>query len=98
MAEVLAWCNVRVDLAVAHSSIEYSGGDVGASAFGHHRSAKRDFPPHALRTCTSVPIPKFAFLCGTLVCELRNPRDTSKSMILVRFLDLKFLHVRAENL
>src|SRR5207253_9272038 len=21
----------------------------------------------------SVPIPKFAFLCGTLVCELRNP-------------------------
>jgi hypothetical protein len=47
---------------------------------------------------TSVPIPKFAFLCGTLVCELRNPRDTSKSMTLVRVLDLKLLHVRAENL
>jgi hypothetical protein len=47
---------------------------------------------------TSVPIPKFASLCGTLVCELRNPRDTSKSMTLVRFLDLKFLHVRADKL
>src|SRR5437764_9668308 len=49
-------------------------------------------------TDSSVPIPKFAFLCGTLVCELRNPRDTSKSMTLVRFLDLKFLHVRADKL
>src|SRR6266849_1774366 len=46
----------------------------------------------------SVPIPKFASLCGTLACELRNPRDTSKSMILVRFLDLKFLPERAAKL
>ena len=33
--------------------------------------------------CTSGPIPKFASLCGTLVCELRNLRTTSNSMILV---------------
>ena len=33
----------------------------------------------------SGPIPKFASLCGTLVCELRNIRTTSNSMILVRF-------------
>src|SRR5437764_15445396 len=31
----------------------------------------------------SVPIPKFANLCGTLQCELRNQRDTSNSMVLV---------------
>jgi hypothetical protein len=43
----------------------------------------------------SVPIPKFASLCGTFVCELRNQRDTSNSMILVRSLDLKFLNERA---
>jgi hypothetical protein len=40
----------------------------------------------------SVPIPKFASLCGALVCELRNQRDTSNFMILVRHLDLKFLN------
>ena len=34
---------------------------------------------------TSGPIPKFASLCGTLVCELRNLRTTSNFMILVRF-------------
>ena len=33
----------------------------------------------------SVPIPKFATPCGTLLCELRNRKDTSKSMILGRF-------------
>jgi hypothetical protein len=38
----------------------------------------------------SVPIPKFASLGGTLSCELRNQRDTSKSMILVPLLDPKF--------
>src|SRR5713226_5809066 len=53
---------------------------------------------HWSGTCSSVPIPKFASLCGTLACELRNPRDTSKCMILVRFLDLKFLHERAAKL
>ena len=30
-----------------------------------------------------VPIPKFVSLCGILVYELRNRKDTSKSMILV---------------
>jgi hypothetical protein len=29
-----------------------------------------------IRGFTSVPIPKFASLRGTLVCELRNQRDT----------------------
>ena len=32
---------------------------------------------------TSVPIPKLANTRGTFSCELRNQRDTSKSMILV---------------
>src|SRR5712691_2594830 len=39
---------------------------------------------------TSVPIPKFAIPCGTFSCELRNQRDTSKSMILVPLLNPKF--------
>src|SRR5713226_1148799 len=38
----------------------------------------------------SVPIPKFAYTPGTLSCELRNQRDTSKSMILVPLLNPKF--------
>src|SRR5262249_30768712 len=36
-------------------------------------------PPKWGQTSTSVPIPKFASPCGTLGCELRNQRDTSKS-------------------
>src|SRR5439155_13456516 len=71
---------------------------VGMAA--HHRGrgfiACRLDAENEHRASISVPIPKFASLCGTLLCELRNPRDTSKSMTLVRFLDLKFLHVRAE--
>src|ERR1700704_1905149 len=39
---------------------------------------------------TAVPIPKFAYPGGTLSCELRNQRDTSKSMILVPLLNPKF--------
>jgi hypothetical protein len=42
---------------------------------------------------SSIPIPKFA-----LSCELRNLRDTSTSMILVWFLDLKFLREFAAQL
>src|SRR6266568_178868 len=38
----------------------------------------------------SVPIPKFASTGGTLSCELRNQRDTSKYMILVPLLNPKF--------
>src|SRR4029077_20592544 len=41
---------------------------------------------------SSVPIPKFAHPRGTLRCELRNQRDTSNFMILVRHSDLKFLN------
>jgi hypothetical protein len=44
-----------------------------------------------VRDHPSVPIPKFAHPRGTLKCELRNRRDTSKPMILMRTLDLKFL-------
>ena len=47
------------------------------------------------RQPASVPIPKFARSLGTLRCELRNLRDTSKSMFLVWLLDLKFLSARA---
>jgi len=31
---------------------------------------------------SGVPIPKFAHPCGTLSCELRNQRDTSKFTVL----------------
>src|ERR1700704_3737561 len=41
---------------------------------------------------SSVPIPKFAHPRGPLRYELRNQRDTSNFMILVRHLDLKFLN------
>ena len=40
----------------------------------------------------SAPIPKFASYRGEFDCELRNQRSTSNSMILVRFLNLKFLN------
>src|ERR671930_1403140 len=39
---------------------------------------------------SSVPIPKFAKICGTLSCELRNQRDTSKFRFLVPLLNPKF--------
>jgi hypothetical protein len=39
---------------------------------------------------SSVPIPKLASPCSPLSCELRNPRDTSNSMILVPLLNPKF--------
>ena len=35
----------------------------------------------AMTAHPQVPIPKFASTCGTSSCELRNHRDTSKSMI-----------------
>ena len=46
---------------------------------------KPDIPPpraigrrlRSLALEPSVPIPKFASLCGALACELRNQRDTS---------------------
>src|SRR6266508_3514301 len=40
----------------------------------------------------SAPIPKFASLRGTLSCELRNQRSTSKYMFSSAVLDLKFLY------
>ena len=40
----------------------------------------------ASRVPDRVPIPKFANPCGTLSCELRNQRDTSKLMSLGRVL------------
>ena len=49
-------------------------------------------PPKRCHQNASVPIPKFAHPRGTLRCELRNQRDTSNFMILVRHLDLKFLN------
>jgi len=41
---------------------------------------------------SGVPIPKFARVCGTFVCDLRNQRDASNPATLGRFLDLKFLY------
>jgi hypothetical protein len=51
--------------------------------FRHTRSATG-----AANDGTSIPMAKFARVCGMRSCELRNPRDTSKFMILMRFLDL----------
>jgi hypothetical protein len=44
-----------------------------------------------IRDHPSVPVPKFAHPRATLKCELRNQRDTSNFLMLVRSLDLKFL-------
>src|ERR1700682_4356741 len=57
-----------------------------------------DFAGVVLRLRASAPIPKFAPHRGTLSCELRNQRDTSNFMILVRVLDLKFPHEFAAQL
>jgi len=46
---------------------------------------------------TSGPIPKFASARVTFRCELRNLRTTSNFMILVRFLNLKFLNELAPS-
>jgi hypothetical protein len=40
----------------------------------------------------SAPIPKFANTCGTSDANFGIERGTSSFMILVRFLNLKFLH------
>jgi len=53
--------------------------------------------PHFIATGASVPIPKFATLCGKLFCELRNRKDTRNYVILVWFLDLKSLNEQAEE-
>src|SRR5207249_1877880 len=45
----------------------------------------------------SAPLPKFAQLCGTLVCELRKQRGTSNLMILVPLFDLRSLTESAAN-
>ncbi len=47
---------------------------------------------------TSAPIPQFASLRGTFLCELRNQRSTSNLLILVRLWNLKFLDERAAML
>ena len=49
-----------------------------------------DIMQRTLDSRDSVPIPKFASLCGTLVCELRNRRDTSNLIDSSAVLDLKF--------
>jgi len=46
----------------------------------------------------SVQISKFVRPCGAINNELRNPKDTRKSMILVRLWDLKFLDEVAAGL
>src|SRR2546423_881898 len=46
---------------------------------------------------TSVPIAKFARPCGTRSYELRNQRDTSKSMLLVPLSNPKFANRFAAN-
>jgi hypothetical protein len=43
----------------------------------------------------SAPLPKFVIHCGILRHELRMQRGTSKHMILVPLIDLKFLRERA---
>src|SRR6185295_20062804 len=66
-----------------------------ASSGGRNDDRRPRFAHMTNQFHPSVPIPKFASLRGTLVCELRNQRDTSNLLILVRFLDLKFLNKRA---
>jgi len=48
--------------------------------------------PRSGRCCAtaSVPNPKFAMLCSALRASFGFDKDTSKSMILVSFMDQKF--------
>jgi hypothetical protein len=50
------------------------------------------------RALASVPIPKFVSVCSTLCTNFGITRDTSNVMILVWFLDLKFLHEPAAGM
>src|SRR5262249_62175674 len=71
-----------------------------SAASGEQRTFKRALirVVHFMSTRPSVPIPKFASLCGTLSCALRNQRDTSKSLILVPLLNPKFAsRIRGEG-
>ena len=45
----------------------------------------------------SVPIPKFALICGWLDANFGIKRDTGNCTILVWLLDLKFLSEHAAN-
>src|SRR5712691_10584761 len=49
------------------------------------KESRARFRFNLIGTRASVPIPKFARVRSTFGCELRNQRDTSKFMILVRF-------------
>jgi len=73
-----------------------TAGPVVAVGLARSAGGRRFFAIKFLRALlpiasASVPIPKFARSVGTLSCELRNRSDPSKYIILVRFLDLKFL-------
>src|SRR6266545_4728524 len=59
----------------------------------------RTSKPRPMRhaSAASGPIPKFVSTCHTFRYELRNLRTTSTSMILVRFLNLKFLNELAAS-
>ena len=72
---------------------ESRGQFVGNKALYLHGYCPWGRPAIAARSTVdaSVPIPKFAPVYSTLRGELRNQRDTSKYMILVWLLDLKFL-------
>jgi hypothetical protein len=71
--------------AAAAERVPGAGPAAVSAAYDSLRGAVPGARTGAKARAASVPIPKFASLCGTLVCELRNQRDTSKSMILVRF-------------
>src|SRR5262249_62286740 len=64
-----------------------------ASCVGHERAPRRKWPePTAeARVEASVPIPKFASPGGTLSCELRDQKDTSKPLTLVWVFGFKVL-------
>src|SRR4051794_17278165 len=48
---------------------------IGRRLFHHVLDGSRE--ASQMRSAASVPIPKFASLCGARVCELRNQKDTS---------------------
>ena len=55
------------------------------------------FTPQSITEASSAPIPKFASACGTSGANFGIKRDTSNFLILVRFLNLKFLRACSNN-
>jgi hypothetical protein len=85
--QLVIYADSRHSVGGVPAAIPRNGSRRGSPACRSQANAGSSSPPagsrrahwrkHRLWLDPSVPIPKFASLRGTLVCELRNQRDTS---------------------